>query len=280
MNHAATAFAAFETATIAREVLDAQRERRQIAPFSDAASDFDLAAAYRVNGAVRAMREQRGEQVAGRKIGFTNTSIWDEYDVHAPIWSYVYRSTLHFDPRPDRPFDLAALVEPRIEPEVALHLKRAPTADMDAFELLRCIDRIFHGFEIVQSLYPGWRFKAPDTVAAFGLHGALFLGPPLMIEDGNAAEIAERLSSFRITLLRDGVPADNGHAGLVLGGGPLVALKHLIDVLAADPESPALSAGEIITTGTLTRALPVHPGERWSVAFDGLPLASVELALG
>jgi 2-oxo-3-hexenedioate decarboxylase len=29
----------------------------------------------------------------------------------------------------------------------------------------------------VQSIFPGWQFSAPDTVAAFGLHGALLIGP-------------------------------------------------------------------------------------------------------
>ena len=33
-----------------------------------------------------------------------------------------------------------------------------------------------HGFEIVQSIFPEWKFSAADTVAAFGLHGALLIG--------------------------------------------------------------------------------------------------------
>ena len=58
-------------------------------------------------------------------------------------------------------------------------------------------------------------------------------------------------------------------------GGPLSALRHLIDILARDQVNPPLAAGEIITTGTLTRALPVSAGETWTtkltgVAFDGI----------
>jgi hypothetical protein len=41
---------------------------------------------------------------------------------------------------------------------------------------LACIDWVGHGFEIVQSIFPEWKFSAADTVAAFGLHGALLIG--------------------------------------------------------------------------------------------------------
>jgi 2-oxo-3-hexenedioate decarboxylase len=57
-------------------------------------------------------------------------------------------------------------------------------------------------------------------------------------------------------------------------------LRHLVDVLANDPESPPLAANEIVTTGTLTRALPIAPGETWSTALTGLPLRNITVAFG
>ena len=47
---------------------------------------------------------------------------------------------------------------------------------MDEHALLGCIDWIAHGFEIVQSVYPSWILTGPESAAAFGLHGALFIG--------------------------------------------------------------------------------------------------------
>ncbi len=47
---------------------------------------------------------------------------------------------------------------------------------MDERALLGAIEWIAHGFEIVQSIFPAWKFAAPDTVAANGLHGALLIG--------------------------------------------------------------------------------------------------------
>jgi hypothetical protein len=42
--------------------------------------------------------------------------------------------------------------------------------------------------------------------------------------------------------------------------GPLSALKHLVRLLASDQHNPPVAAGEIITTGTLTKAMPVKRG--------------------
>ena len=216
--------------------------------------------------------------MVGRKIGFTNTTIWAEYGVGAPIWGYVYDTTLQDLDRVGA-FDPSALVEPRIEPEIAFGLARAPRPGMDERALLDCVGWVAHGFEIVQSLFPGWRFGAADTVAAFGLHGALLLGPRVAVAAPESDRWAERLGTFGITLLRDGAVADVGRAANVLGGGPLAALRHLVEGLAADQAGPPLAAGEIVTTGTLTKALPIAPRETWSTHLDGLDLPGVTLRL-
>ena len=209
----------------------------------------------------------------GRKIGFTNRTIWAEYNVYGPIWGYVYNRTVHNLAEIGDTFSLMGLAEPRIEPEIVFKLALAPAPGMDETALLACIDWVGHGFEIVQSIFPGWKFSAPDTVAAFGLHGALLIGPRHSIA-AHAEDWSRTLSTFEIDLKRDGAVIDHGRATNVLGG-PVSALRHLIDILARDQVNPPLAAGEIITTGTLTRALPVSAGETWTtkltgVAFDGI----------
>jgi 2-oxo-3-hexenedioate decarboxylase len=269
----------FDTDGVAAEVLASLDVGAQIPPLTGRHPQLDLQSAYRVAAAVRRLREARGDRVVGRKIGFTNTTIWAEFNVSAPIWGYVYGSSLHRISHVDGPFDLSRFLEPRIEPEIVFGLARAPEPGMDELELLSCIEWIAHGFEIVQSIFPGWRFTAADTVAAFGLHGALLVGPQVGVQPEEAGQWCEALASFGVTLSRGGEVADEGRAANVLGGGPLAALRHVVDVLAADPESPALSAGEVVTTGTLTRALPVGPGETWTTILTGLPLPGLSLTL-
>ena len=271
-------------ATHARTILAAHEHRRAIAPLTGGDPTLDLAASYRVAEEVRRLRAARGERVVGRKIGFTNTTMWDRYGVRAPIWGYVYDTTLRDRAALPEPVALCAFVEPRIEPEIVFGLARAPEPGMDAATLIGCVDWAASGFEIVQSLFPGWLFAAPDTVAAFGLHGLLVVGERVRIAPGDRPAWIERLGAFAVDLLRDGAVADRGGGRAILGpgprgAGPLAALGHLVDVLANDPSAPTLAAGDIITTGTLTDALPLVPGQHWRMRLDGLPLPGIDLAL-
>ncbi len=78
-------------------------------------------------------------------------------------------------------------------------------------------------------------------------------------------------------LLRKGEDiVDRGTGDIVLGS-PLAALAHLVDLLARQPWAAPLAAGEIISTGTLTDAHPVAPGEDWRTELIGLPLAGLRL---
>jgi 2-oxo-3-hexenedioate decarboxylase len=260
---------------IAREIVEAWTARRQIAPLAARLPGFDLDQAYQVTAALRRLRQANGERPIGRKIGFTNRTIWDEYQVYAPIWGDMYASTLQ-ETDGNAALDLSPYLEPRIEPEIAFGLARAPEPGMDEAALLTCIDWVAHGFEIVQSMFPAWRFAAADTVAAFALHGAYRLGPRKPIAEAPPEGWLAALTRFEISLYRDGTLVDRGQAANVLDG-PLSALRHLNDLLAEDRHNPPLAAGEIITTGTVTRAFPVAPGESWRTELRGLPLPAMSI---
>ena len=58
---------------------------------------------------------------------------------------------------------------------------------------------------------------------------------------------------------------------------PLLALHHLVELLDNDPYNPPLRAGEIISTGTLTLAMPVNAGETWTTKVHGIPLEDIAL---
>jgi len=47
--------------------------------------------------------------------------------------------------------------------------------------------------------------------------------------------------------------------------------------LANDPRNPPLRAGEIISTGTLTLAMPVSAGEIWTTKVTDIPLEEITL---
>src|SRR6185503_16084094 len=141
--------------SLAGRILDANSARKSIAPITDSDPAFDLALAYAVSAKIAQMRSARGERPVGWKIGFTNESTWKDFGVSAPIWGPMYSSTVAEVNPAGAACSIGALLEPRIEPEIALRIARIPSAEMDEGELLSCIDAVAHGFEIVRSVYPG-----------------------------------------------------------------------------------------------------------------------------
>jgi 2-oxo-3-hexenedioate decarboxylase len=261
---------------IADEVLSVLGTRRQITSPASRDAAFDLRAAYRVARKIRDLREARGERPVGRKIGFSNRAAWADLKVSAPIWGYMYAATIH-DLGPSARASLAGLAEPRIEPEIMIGLAAPPRSSMDERELSACVAWVAHGFEIVRSIFPGWKFAPADAVAGFGMHGALWIGPRHPFAESASAWMRE-LPACEVELYRGDVLSERGRGADVLGG-PLAALRALVAVLAADADNPPLAAGEIVTTGSLTRAPPIAPGEVWETRMSGIPLEGARLAV-
>lgn len=262
---------------LAARILDAQATRTPMAPITDGDPAFDLAEGFAVGDAVIRQRVARGERPVGWKIAFTNRTIWDEYNVHAPSWGPVYDRTLvHVSSGEPIDAPLADLIEPRIEPEIVFRIAVPPDPAMDDRALFACIDGVAHGYEIVQSIFPGWRFKAADVVAAFALHGRLYCGPFVSPSAGEGtASWITRLAEFEIVLSRDGVFVDRGRGANVLDS-PLSALGHLVRGLAAR-NGERLKPGDVVTTGTVTRAFPVQAGQTWQSEIIGLPLPGLTI---
>jgi len=262
------------TDSLATELLEALDRNRLMETISGRDSSFDSAAAYEVSAEIFRRRRARGERPAGRKIGFTNRLIWDEYRVSSPMWGYVYDRTVTWLDEPVARLAVGHLCQPRIEPEVVLHFASAPGSATDEVELLSTIDWIAHGFEIVQTHFLDWKFTLADTIADFGLHGALVVGPPCPVSPGD--HVVSRLRAFAISLARDGVVQAHGAGANVLDS-PLMAALHLLRVLREQRLFEPVQAGEIVTTGTLTPALPIRAGETWTTNLSGIDLPGLSL---
>jgi 2-oxo-3-hexenedioate decarboxylase len=267
----------FTVAELAGRLIAAQDAGRTLAPITAEAPDFDVAAAYDVLDEIERRRHAQGWVPAGRKIGFTNRTIWPRYGVYLPMWAHTWTHTVHHAPEGEATLALRGFVQPRIEPEVVFRL-RGPVPDTgDAEAVLRSVEWMAAGFEIVQSHFPDWKFQAPDCTAAFGLHGALVVGTPVPVTDAHRAAIAAALPSFGLTLRKGDAVIDRGIGANVLDS-PALALAHLVRVLAQQPQFAPLTAGEIVTTGTITDAWPVAPGETWSSDYGALGLPGLRLS--
>lgn len=261
---------ALELREIARQIRAAQDEARQIEPFTSRIEGFDLPSAYAVADLNHKALIAEGNVAVGRKIGFTNPEMWSIYGVCEPIWAHVYDTTVTRLTTNRATCSIGRFAEPKIEPEIVLHLRSAPPAGADPQFILESVDWVAHAFEIVQSHFPGWRFQAADTVADCSLHGTLLIGEPRPVER-LAPDPAGALESFKLALSRNGEARESGRGSNVLGS-PLAAVAHLVAVLSRQPDGLPLQAGEIVTTGTITAAQPVRIGEVWHTELQGIGL--------
>lgn len=261
--------------TIAQEVMAAQDHNRQIEPLTRRLTGFDNTLAYKVSHIIHEARISEGALPVGRKIGFTNPDMWSLYGVREPIWSYVYDRTVTHLSAAQTKCHIGRFAEPKIEPEIVIHFRSTPPVSGDPAEILASVDWIAHGIEIVQSHYPGWEFQAADTIADSALHATLLVGERQDVTRLGPDLISD-LERFTVTLSCDGITHEQGLGSNVLGS-PLMAIAHLISVIAKQPNASPLQAGELVTTGTLTPALPVHVGQNWATILDGIALSGLSV---
>jgi len=145
---------------------------------------------------------------------------------------------------------------------------------MSSDELRRCIEWVAHGFEVVHTHFEGWRFQAADCVADFALHGRLFVGPRLPV--ARFTDLGAQTAALAVTLHQDGRAVETGHASIVLDG-PLNALRLWIDAMAEHTPQWPVRAGDLVTTGTITDAWPLLPGQTWHSTLGDARLAGLLL---
>lgn len=260
--------------SLAQSLLAAWDEAR-LAPLPSASDPgFGLAEAFAVADEVRSLRIARGEKPIGYKIGFTNRGIWLRYGVHAPIWGPVWDSTVRRLDGNAAQVSLAGLCQPRLEPEVVFCFARTPNAGMDLDALKGCLSWVAHGYEIVHTHFDAWRFTAADTVADFALHGRLFIGPGVPVAQWPT--LAADLAALEVELSQGGEAKERGVGAIVLDG-PLNALRLWVDAMARDTPFWHIVPGDVVTTGTITDAWPLVPGQRWRTTLSDARLSPLEL---
>jgi 2-oxo-3-hexenedioate decarboxylase len=226
-------------------------------------------AGYAGARALHAHRVALGWKPLGRKIGFTNRTLWQRYGVHEPMWGTVYDRTVITATLNAATVRLEGLVQPRIEPEICFRLNGVPR-NSDPEELVSCIEWMAHSVEIVQCHHPDWKVTIADCTADNGLHGRLVVGTPIPLQD------PAKLPMVEAKLFKGNELKDRGIGANVLGS-PLVSLGYLVELLKRQPDAEPLRTGEIVSTGVLTDAHPVAPGETWRTEISGLPLEGLTI---
>jgi len=214
-----------------------------------------LEAAYELGGDLEREWLSAGWNPVGWKLGFTNQALWSRLGLDRPIRARIYEQTLCTGA-----LDIADLVQPRIEPEIVVGFGADVPRNSSTHTIAAAIEWAAAGLEVVRCHFANWEMTPAEAVADAGVHAALAVGRPTRVD----SEAARGLVGASCELFRDGMLVATGRGADVLGG-PLDALRWLLRELPG-----GLCAGEIVTTGTLTPAVPVEPGQCWEHRISAL----------
>lgn len=251
--------------TLARELADARRDRVPVAPFSGRGLLADEAAAYAVQAAGISGRRADGEVVVGAKLGFTSRAMRRAMGVATPNLGWLTdvmvvtgRDTA------DVEVDLATLIHPKVEPELAVRLRHDLGPGAGPAAVRAAIDVVAPCLEVVDSRWRGFRFGPLDNIADNSSSGVVVLGGWVDPDDRDLAAVG-------CLVHVNGVLAETAAVAAAMDG-PVPALQWLATHASrpGDADGRPLRAGDVVITGGLTAPATLVPGRRVTVHLDGL----------
>ena len=270
-----------EVEALARELLSAYEVGEMVAIPPSQRPGFDLNTAYAVEAALKRFREASGHRAVGRKVGYANKAMWRVFKLETLVWAHMYDNTVHYSDRNSATLTLAHPRSLKIEPEIVFGLKQPIMGETrDASAALASTEWLAVGFEIIDCPFPEWQFQPSDFVASFGLHAALVIGErvPVRPDDCRAGGGTATIQGAMSCSKNQGEFVEEGSGRNCLSS-PALCLAELSAAIARRFPMEPLSAGEIVSSGTLTAGHLTGRGDLWTVEVEGLLLPPLTLRL-
>ncbi len=252
---------------IAKALREASRSRNPIAPLKAANPDMSIADAYAVQMINVEQRLQSGLRMVGKKIGLTSRAMQEFLGVNEPDFGHLFADMVYGE---DVPLSVDAFLQPKIEAELAFVLgEDLEGPGVILSDVLRASTGVMASFEVIDSRIADWKIRIEDTIADNGSGAGLVLGSKLVPVS------ACNWKYVGLVLEKNGEIIDTAAGGAVLGhpGNAIVWLANTLGAMGTP-----LCKGEIILSGSFTKAYPVAAGDTFSAHFGGLGSVKITFA--
>jgi len=264
---------------LARELLSARATGQMISVLPSSRPGFDLDTAYELEAILKRFREAEGHKAVGRKVGYANKAMWRVLKLETLVWAHMYDDTVLDSAGNSATLALGHRRSLKIEPEIVFGLREPISSEhLDAAGALESVEWLAMGFEIIDCPFPEWRFQPSDFVASFGLHAALVVGERVQMQPEFIATLVDELAKFKVRMLKNGEFVEEGSGRNCLRSPALCLAELGAGILRRFPNQ-RLSAGEIVSTGTLTAGHLTERGDVWTAEVEGVSLPSLTLRL-
>jgi 2-keto-4-pentenoate hydratase len=234
----------------AQRLREAEQRAEPCAPIRDLIPLDDLEAAYAVQQINTDLAVTGGRRIVGRKIGLTSLAVQKQLGVDQPDFGTLF-ADMAFADAVEVPY--SRTLQPKVEAEVVCVLGRDLSGDQLTLpEVMRAVDCVLPGIEIVCSRVANWDIRIVDTIADNASSGLFVLGN----QPRPLADLDLRLCGMALEL--NGAVTSTG-AGAACLGHPLNALlwlaRRMVEV------GTPLRAGDVVLTGALGPMCPVQRGD-------------------
>ena len=209
----------------------------------------------------RRRRIDAGERPLGWKLGMGVPAAMEKLGTSAPLVGYLLDSARL---ESGGTCDVSGWANPRLEPEVAVHMTSDLGGGASREEAERAIGGMGAAIELVD---PDPDADDPEAILAGNIfQRAVVLGPVADGADGRGL-------SARVT--RDGEEVASAGDATEATGDLIDLVVHVASTLAAAGER--LAAGDVVICGSIVPALEIAPGQEVEVTVE--PLGSVRVAV-
>lgn len=240
-------------------LLGAYETKVTIPPIRETFPDATVEDAYEIQRFQVEEWVNSGKVIRGHKVGLASLAMQKQAGVNQPDYGHLTDDMFFLE---HLPIPASAIIQPRMEPEVAFVLgKPLKGPGVSVADVAGAIDYVLPSLEYVDSRITDWDVRIVDTIADNASSGGIILGSRKMkIEDVD-------LRMMGCTLHVNGELVETGAGGAVLGS-PLNCVAWLANTVG--PLGVTLEPGHVILPGSVTKAIRCYPGDVVVATFSQL----------
>ena len=240
---------AIDHAQWARYLAAGVDERRELQAITKQVDELSIDDAYAIQAALLELQLDRGDTLAGAKLGLTSVAKQEQMGVDEPCYGWVPASTVVAN---GGVVNLSELIHPRCEPELVFLLAQDVAGPgVTAEDVLDATEKIVGGIEIIDSRYEAFSFTLPDVIADNTSAARVVWGT-----DGVGPRETD-LAAIECEFAIDGETVGSA-TGAALLGDPATCVAHLANHVGK--AGLKLRAGWHILAGAVTDAKPLATG--------------------
>jgi 2-keto-4-pentenoate hydratase len=253
-------------AGLARSLYDAEQTLRKAEPLHTSRPGLTKDDAYAIQREVDALRIAAGAEPTGWKIGLASRAFMAQMGADEPFWSRTFSGKVYDSPAT---IDLSGWFRAQFEPELGLVLGVDLAGPGVSIEQARAAIRAVRpAFEIVDTRPAIDGIVVLEMIADSGSHAGSVLGPEVPADGLDLDAVS--------VVVREGDGTETRGDATILMDGPVGCLAWLANRVADSGLS--LKAGDIVLSGTMTRAHPIST-QPSTVTYSGLGPAPITVSV-